>query len=889
MNIFFLRKSVNYFLLIAILLGNVFFVQAQTLPLPTIWKFKIGDNPEWSNASFNDSLWDTKTIQISWSAKDLKANVFAWYRTTIIIPSSMKNAIEKGNGLKLSLGKIDDVDFTYFNGKLIGQMGSLPPNYITKWDVQRVYSISPSDVHYDKENVIAVRLFSPDVGGIGMYEGPYTYGPIQWSDFVSMTQTISETMNNVFTSKIIFSHKGNKPYKGTLEYFVNNKSGNELHKELKEVQLFPDSETVVIFPEFQPGKEDFLIIGYRFTESESKSIVTKEQLYLANKLIDIAMADEPKPVVQNKSSDVYSSVSFNNQRLSGYLEKRMVQNLVERLLKVDEHGLIGSYLQRPGIHPWAGEHVGKYLETASNVWKYSHDVRLKKQMDRLMFTLINTQLEDGYLGTYIPSEYWTSWDVWSHKYNLYGLLGYYTVTGYQPALETCKRIGDLLCKTFGNNPRQRNIIDAGTHIGMAATSVLDPMVMLYRYTGDKKYLDFCYYITEAYEQKNGPKVISSIMETGQVNKVANGKAYEMLSNYVGLVNLYKVTGDEKFLTPAVRAWEDVVSKRLYITGSTSAWEHFQADDVLPGADKDHIGEGCVTVTWLQLNQALLEVTGELRFAEQIEKSIYNHLLGAENPQDGCVSYYTPLMDKKPFIGWISCCTSSIPRGIAMIPYFTFGNVKEIPTLMLYEPASYTETITTTDKKQINLSLQVSGSFPEKGDITVTVHTSQTAAFPIALRVPSWCSSFTAKVGGKEFKGTPNQYLTIARKWKSNDKIKISFDMPLQTLSGGKSYPDQIAFQRGPQVLAFDKSFSPELLKDSTSQRFNVDHSQFKYAPKLLPKEWIGNQSYSVPIKIGEADSLSNKLILVPYADASQTGGVVQVWLPLNVIDNQGKK
>ncbi|MDD8017217.1 MAG: glycoside hydrolase family 127 protein [Bacteroidota bacterium] len=845
------------------------------------WKFKMGDNAEWAGATFNDSSWGTKNLQVSWSAPELKENVFAWYRTRIIIPSSMKNAIERGNGLKLNLGKIDDVDFTYFNGKLIGQMGSLPPKYVTMWDVPRVYFISPNEIRYDKENVIAVRLFSPDVGGIGMYEGPYNYGPVQWSDFVSSTDSIFETQNNTITTAVKFSNRGVKTYKGTLEYFISTKSNKELHKEMREIeiQLGSGNENVFTFNAYQPGKEDFLKIGYKFTEAETNNSGKNERSYLVNKHIEIKTGDEPKPVVQNKIPDSYTSLPFKDQQMKGYLEKRLIQNLEERLLKVDEKGLLGSYLQRPGNHPWAGEHIGKYLEAASNVWKYTHDARLKKQMDRMMYTLINTQLEDGYLGTYSPDEYWTSWDVWSHKYNLYGLLGYYTTTGYQPALEACKKIGDLLCKTFGNKPGQRDIIDAGTHIGMAATSVLDPMVELYKYTGEKKYLDFCYYITDAYEQKNGPKIISSLMETGQVNKVANGKAYEMLSNIVGLVNLYSVTGDEKFLKPALNAWQDITTKRLYITGSTSSWEHFQGDEVLPAAEKDHVGEGCVTVTWIQLNHKLLTATGEPKFAEQIEKSVYNHLLAAENPENGCVSYYTPLMDKKPYIGTISCCTSSVPRGIAMIPYFTFGNVKEIPTLMMYEPATYTETITTTDKKNITLSVQVSGSFPESGDVTLTVNTSKTASFSIALRVPSWCTSFIAKVGGEEFKGTPNQYLTIARTWKPKEKIKISFDMTIQTIAGGKSYPDEIAFQRGPQVLAYDQSLNAEKLQDSTSGKFFVDKSQFKYSPNLLPKEWIGTQSYSVPIT-----GSGKELVLVPFADASQTGAALQVWLPVNVVN-----
>ena len=100
------------------------------------------------------------------------------------------------------------------------------------------------------------------------------------------------------------------------------------------------------------------------------------------------------------------------------------------------------------------------------------------------------------------------------------------------------------------------------HIGMAATSVLDAMVELYKYTADKKYLDFCYYILDAWEQENGPKVISAILATGKVKKVGNGKAYEMLSNYVGLVKLYQVTGDKKFLKAVEMAWQDVVATSI---------------------------------------------------------------------------------------------------------------------------------------------------------------------------------------------------------------------------------------------------------------------------------------------------------------------------------------
>ena len=141
------------------------------------------------------------------------------------------------------------------------------------------------------------------------------------------------------------------------------------------------------------------------------------------KQIEINVTDEPKPVIENKIKDAFIPVPFQNQVLQGYIGTRYTQNLEERLLKIDENGIMSGYLHRPGNHPWIGEHVGKYLEAACNVWRNTHDTALKKQMDRMMYELIHSQLKNGYLGTYMPDNYWTSWDVWSHKYKFVWLTG----------------------------------------------------------------------------------------------------------------------------------------------------------------------------------------------------------------------------------------------------------------------------------------------------------------------------------------------------------------------------------------------------------------------------------------------------------------------------------
>lgn len=621
-----------------------------------------------------------------------------------------------------------------------------------------------------------------------------------------------------------------------------------------------------------------LIVSYCFDDATVGNLFSVDgELPIAPFRAFEGGAEKPKVAVGHHLNDVFIPSHISNVHLNGYLGMRMEKNITERLLQVEEAGLIEPYTKRPGNHPWAGEHIGKYLETASNVWLNCGNEQVKKQMDRMAIQLIGSQLEDGYLGTYPDADHWKGWDVWSHKYNLYGLLAYYKATAYQPALTACRKMGDLLCRTFGKETGKKDIIEAGTHIGMAATSVLDPMIELYKYTGEKKYLDFCYYLIESWEQENGPKIISSLLASGKVNKVANGKAYEMLSNLLGLTKFYRLTSDDTMLKPVEIAWQDITKNRLYITGTTSSYEFFQEDGKLKGSNDNNVGEGCVTTTWMQLNQSLFEATGDLKYLNELEKTIYNHLLAAENPHTGGVSYFTPLIGQRYATCQITCCMSSIPRGIASIPLSTFGNVKGVPTLLLYESGSYKESYTTPAKQKINLSLIVDSRFPEKDAATITVKTSTNATFPLALRVPSWCESYIAQIGNENYVGKANEYLIINRKWKSVDKIEVSFSTPLQQIMGDESYPHFTALKRGPQVLAFDTTLNKgdvrELIKKENILRIEALESINN--PQLLPKGWIGKQAYDIKVEGGKS------IILVPFAEAAQMKEMATTWLPLS--------
>ena len=211
-------------------------------------------------------------------------------------------------------------------------------------------------------------------------------------------------------------------------------------------------------------------------------------------------------------------------QLTGWLGMRIAANEETRLAMIDTDRLLEGYRKRPGRQSWDGEHIGKWLHAATLAWVNTGDVALRAKLDEAVTELAKCQLTDGYLGTYLDKDRWTSWDIWAHKYNLIGLITYMRCTGNLAPLQTCRRMADLLCKTFGDAPGQRDIIPCGAHVGMAPTSVLEPMVLLYRLTGEPRYLAFCQYIVRAWEQPNGPHLLSrSSLELKRVDKVGNGE------------------------------------------------------------------------------------------------------------------------------------------------------------------------------------------------------------------------------------------------------------------------------------------------------------------------------------------------------------------------------
>jgi DUF1680 family protein len=863
-------------LLCIIVMSCAKYIQSiESIDLPVEWKFQPGDSTEYSKPDFDDKSWKTIRTGNSWETQGYSNyRGVAWYRTSLIIPSTLKSINSQLKSVRISLGKIADSDETFFNGEKIGGTNSR--------DAERIYIIPFNDINWDKENIIAIKVNNRRGNG-GMYAGNQLISKAILTDIVSLSSTDKPSE---------FPSSGPSRFDKSLIF--NFKAPTERLRGTMKVKVYEQKSKVVVFE-----KEDNITIGSNADTSYSVKVNVREpgsyriDYYFFTKFL----ADTSKlstllsysktqrnneklqhPVVKLTIPGKSNPFELENINFDGYLSDRVNANLVQRLLNIDETGILECYYYRPGKQTWIGEYVGKYLHAASRAWRFSKNEQLKAQMDRIVDILIACQNDDGYLGTYLPAT-WKNWDVWAHKYNLLGLLSYYSATGYKPALESSVKMGDLLCRTFGEAKGQLNIIESSGHVGMASTSVLEPMTELYRFTGDKKYLDFCLYILKAYEYENGPKIISTLNSTGKVNKVANKKAYEMMSNLTGIVKLYQLTGDGSLLEAVEKAWKDIATNRLYITGTASVGELFQEDFVFPAGNDVHMGEGCVTTTWLQFSQAMYNLTGEPKYIDEIEKTIYNHLLAAENPQTGCVSYYTALQGKKPFRCTINahCCLASIPRAIAAIPELAYvKNGDNGFSINIYSAGKIVDNILTKEGKEVPVECTIESKFPEEGFVNITMNPGVKADFRLALRVPVWCRNFKVNVNGKTLNGIPGKYLDIDQTWNVKSTILISFDIPVQVLDGGKSYQGYIAIKTGPQLLAVDQSLNPEI-KDL--DKIALGSSKLVLLTKtLLPKSWIGSQVYSMKAYY---DGKPVDLKLVPFADAGQTDGDLRVWLKKN--------
>lgn len=580
--------------------------------------------------------------------------------------------------------------------------------------------------------------------------------------------------------------------------------------------------------------------------------------------ITAPIADKVAP----KMADALRTLHPAQIAIGGWLGTRIDLNAAQRLSHIDLEPLLAGYRKKPGDHPWIGEHIGKWIHAASLTWARTGDAALRRKLDAAVDALIATQEADGYLGTYVPEKRFglfegADWDVWSTKYCLIGLLTYYRHTGTQRALQASCRAADLLIDTF---PSKRSILQAGTHRGMAATSVLEPVVLLHRLSGEPRYLAFAAYIVDAWQEDGGPDIVDSLHDKRKVQQVANGKAYEMLSNLVGLCEFARVTGDRRLIDAVLIAWQDIVDTQLYVSGTTSHREHFQPDAHMRQEDMPNVGETCVTTTWIQLNQSLLALTGEARFAAELERSYYNALSAAQHSNGEDWAYFTPLNGVRKYDSHITCCHSSGPRGMALsaMSAYYIGTGDSSPVVFVNTLESSSARFDIADSI---ITVEMTSAFPHHGHGTIRVRTDAPTKFAIALRVPAWAAGMKLR-GANIRDGWAH---LSARLWHDGDTIAFEYDLQPRLVLGQGESAERAYQYWGPFVLAYEPNAGAAASPARGLRYAGAAMKLSKTADRML--------RFSADV-VDASGHPAFQATLTTFADAGNHGEAYRIWLPI---------
>ncbi len=581
----------------------------------------------------------------------------------------------------------------------------------------------------------------------------------------------------------------------------------------------------------------------------------KQFLILSFFLIPFFAISQPAliPVKTAKTDSISPWISSNIQ-ISGYLGEKIDLCINQRIKKENVQQLIEPFKTRDETRLWQSEFWGKWILSTIAAYEYNHDPEILKIIQNAVSGLLATQTADGYIGNYSPEAQLQHWDIWGRKYTLLGLLAYYDISNDKKALEASRKLADNLLTQVG--PGKADIVKTGNYRGMPSSSILEPMVLLYKHSGEKRYLDFAKYIVNQWKTADGPKLISKALDDVAVAdrfpkpdswwSWENGqKAYEMMSCYEGLLELYRITGKTDYLKSAEKAVQNIIDTEINVAGSGTAFECFYHGGQRQTEPTYHTMETCVTFTWIKLCNNLLRLTGNPMYADQIEKSVYNALMASMKYDGSQIAKYSPLEgmrhEGEQQCGMhINCCNANGPRAFTLIPKLALMTSGNEILMNLYTQSEASVQLNPKNK----VSIIQETTYPESGQIAITVQPEKTETFTLALRIPEWSHEASITVNGnpvdKIHSGT---YFKITREWEKGDKVVLTLDMTgrLITLNGHQ------AILRGPVLLARDSRFDDGFV-DETAIIQNKDNRV-----ELLPSSdkpdhiWM---AFTAPLVLG---------------------------------------
>ena len=466
---------------------------------------------------------------------------------------------------------------------------------------------------------------------------------------------------------------------------------------------------------------------------------------------------------------------------------------------IQNHGqewVLEPLRDKKGELAWAGEYAGKWLDAASLMATGSQDEQFDLYVAEFAAALVASQEPNGYLGIEVPARRGIGWDIWNMWNAMTGLLTHYEIYKIEVSLEAAIKCGKWMIDRFGMISDSNNPFFRSAHDNVCNGPIIQEFVRLYRITQDRSFLDFASSVVDHYPH------MDTVRNNGKAPLV---HVYHLAEFLAGVVDLAVTDKRTEELHWVERAWQDLVERHLYPTGSLGFREQLRETSpndipVENGQPDKHHQETCATVGWLLLNSRLYQATGRVRYIQSMEQTIYNALLAAQSMDGMKWMYYTPLRyEKRWFSGPTSCCYWSGPRGIARLPEWVYALDGESIMVNLYESSTANFYI---DGRAI--TVEQSSAYPDSGHLVLQVHPDAPVYFPLRLRIPFPGEEIQITLNGQRIVADLEMdgYLTIHRKWIMDDQVQLIFDIPVVVYNFLNDQYGVVA--RGPEILAVDQ-------------------------------------------------------------------------------------
>ena len=513
--------------------------------------------------------------------------------------------------------------------------------------------------------------------------------------------------------------------------------------------------------------------------------------------------------------------------------------------KCEETGRISNFSKAAGL--MKGDFEGKYYND-SDVYKiiegaaYSlsnhPDAELEKYVDGVIDKIAAAQWEDGYLYTFYsvpahqPGKRWSNirggHELYCAGHFIESAAAYYQATGKRKILNVAIKLADKIDSVFG--PGKKHGSPGHEEIELA-------LVKLYRLTGEKRYLNLANFFLD--ERGRTPGIAGRTYDQShkplRLQSEVVGHAVRAMYLYAGVADVAAITGDEGYITAMKRLWENLIYRKLYITGGIGAsrrGEAFGKDYYLPNAEA--YAETCAAVGVAMWSHRLNLMHGEASYFDVFERALYNGLLSGVSLDGEKFFYVNPLesdglekfnADSNGRKSWFttSCCPTNIARFLPSLSGYVYAVDNEGVYVNLY--------VTSTSKvavKNRQVTLLQETRYPWEGRVKLTVNPEQKGKFNINIRIPGWCRGEPVPSDLYRFADTLTEqnharlkingeiqselevnrgYVKLTRNWKKGDVIELNMPMPVRRVAANEKVKDdraKVALQRGPIVYCLEE-------------------------------------------------------------------------------------